>query len=141
MIGRRRADPSVLMGVAPFDRYRRRALEPLAAHADRLRVPSGTVVAREGHLVREMVIVLSGALLATRDKQPVGAFGPGTAVGGAELLTGAVHRATLVAGEGLEVLVLAGPAFRYAAQTLPGLAGYVLRAAAESPGALRGAAA
>jgi hypothetical protein len=75
-----------------------------------------------------------------RSKQPVGAFGPGTAVGGAELLTGAVHQATLVAGEGLEVLVLAGPAFRYAAQTLPGLAGYVLGAATESPGALRGAA-
>jgi CRP-like cAMP-binding protein len=141
VIGRRRADPSVLMGVAPFDRYRRRALEPLAAHADRLRVPRGTVVAREGHLVRELVIVLSGALLATRDKQPVGAFGPGTAVGGAELLTGALHQATLVAGEGLEVLVLAGPAFRYAAQTLPGLRGYMLGAATESPGALRGAAA
>jgi hypothetical protein len=87
------------------------------------------------------VIVLSGALLATRDKQPVGAFGPGTAVGGAELLTGAVHQATLVAGPGLEVLVLAGPAFRYAAQTLPGLPGYMLGTVTESPGALRGAAA
>jgi CRP-like cAMP-binding protein len=141
VIGRRRADPSVLMGVAPFDRYRRRALEPLAAHTDRLWVPRGTVVAREGHLVRELVIVLSGALLATRDKQPVGAFGPGTAVGGADLLTGALHQATLVAGEGLEVLVLAGPAFRYAAQTLPGLRRYMLGAATDSPGTLRGAAA
>ncbi len=133
MIGRRRADPSVLLGVAPFDRYRRRALAPLAAHADRLRVTSGTVVAREGHLVREMVIVLSGALLATRGRRPVGAFGPGTAVGGAELLAGGVHQATLVAGEGLEVLVLTGPAYRYAVQTLPGLTG-------ELPGALRDAA-
>ncbi|MGH9112361.1 MAG: cyclic nucleotide-binding domain-containing protein [Acidimicrobiales bacterium] len=141
MIGRRRADPSVLLGVAPFDRYRRRALAPLAAHADRLRVTSGTVFAREGHLARELVIVLSGAVLATRGGQPVGAFGPGTAIGGAELLAGGVHQATLVAGEGLEVLVLAGPAYRYAAQTLPGLAGDVAGAAPGPPGALRGAAA
>lgn len=133
MIGRRRADASVLLGVAPFDRYRRRALAPLAAHADRLRVTSGTVVAREGHLVREMVIVLSGALLATRGGRPVGTFGPGTAVGGEELLAGRTHQATLVAGDGLEVLVLTGPAYRYAVQTLPGLTG-------ELPGVLRDAA-
>jgi hypothetical protein len=32
------------------------------------------------------------------------------------------HDSTLVAAEGLEVLVLNGPAFRWAVQTLPGLA-------------------
>jgi hypothetical protein len=32
------------------------------------------------------------------------------------------HDCTLVAGEGLEVLVLNGPAYRWAVQTLPGLA-------------------
>jgi CRP-like cAMP-binding protein len=118
---RRRPDVSVLAAVPPFDRYARSSLAPLVPHADRLRVADGTVVAREGYRARQLVIVTAGVLLASRDGRPIGALGPGTWIGADELLEDRAHDYTLVAGEGLEVLVLNGPAYRWAAQTLPGL--------------------
>jgi CRP-like cAMP-binding protein len=119
---RRRPDVAVLAEVPPFDRYARTSLAPLIPHADRLRLAEGTVVVREGHRARQLVIVVAGALLATRGGRPVGALGPGTWIGGEELLTDRAHDYTLVALEGVEVLVLNGPAYRWAVQTLPGLA-------------------
>jgi hypothetical protein len=65
--------------------------------------------------------VVAGTLLASRAGHPVAAYGPGSLIGGVELLYGRHHAVTLVAGAGLEVIVLAGPAFRFAVQTLPGL--------------------
>jgi CRP-like cAMP-binding protein len=119
---RRRPDVTVLAEVPPFDRYARTSLAPLIPHADRLRVADGTVVVREGRRARQLVIVVAGALLATRGGRPVGALGPGTWIGGEELLTDRTYDCTLVAAEDLEVLVLNGPAYRWAIQTLPGLA-------------------
>jgi CRP-like cAMP-binding protein len=119
---RRRPDVALLAEVPPFDRYARTTLAPLIPHADRLRIADGTVVVREGHRARELVIVVAGALLATRAGRPVGALGPGTWIGAQELLADGAHDCTLVAAERLEVLVLNGPAYRWAAQTLPGLA-------------------
>jgi CRP-like cAMP-binding protein len=119
---RRRPDVTVLAEVPPFDRYARTSLAPLIPHADRLRVADGTVVVREGRRARQLVIVVAGALLATRGGRPVAALGPGTWIGGEELLTDRTYDCTLVAAEDLEVLVLNGPAYRWAIQTLPGLA-------------------
>jgi CRP-like cAMP-binding protein len=119
---RRRPDVSVLAEVPPFDRYARTSLAPLIPHADRLRLAEGAIVVREGHRARELVIVVAGALLATRDGRPVEALGPGTWIGGDELLADRAHDCTLVALEGVEVVVLNGPAYRWAIQTLPGLA-------------------
>jgi CRP-like cAMP-binding protein len=121
MRSRRRPDVAVLAEVPPFDRYARSSLAPLVPHADRLRVTDGTVVAREGHRAREVLIVVAGAVLATRAGHPVGALGPGSWIGGPEVLDDRAHSCTLVATEGLEVLVLAAPAYRWAVQTLPGL--------------------
>jgi CRP-like cAMP-binding protein len=125
-------DGSPLAGVAPFDGFPPRRLRGLAAHADRVRVPEGTVLAREGGLVHELLVVLRGEVVATRTGTGTGAgagrqgsgdrLGPGARFGALELVTGAPHPATLVAGPGLEVLVVNGPAYRGAAQVLPGLA-------------------
>jgi CRP-like cAMP-binding protein len=118
----RRHDVTRLAEVPPFDRYARTSLAPLIPHADRLLIADGTVVVREGRRARELVIVVAGALLATRAGRPVGALGPGTWIGAQELLSDGAHDCTLVAAEGLEVLVINGPAYRWAVQTLPGLA-------------------
>jgi CRP-like cAMP-binding protein len=119
---RRRPDVALLAEVPPFDRYARTSLAPLIPHADRLRLAEGTVVVHEGHRARQLVIVVAGALLATRGGRPVGSLGPGTWIGGDEVLADRAHDCTLVALEGVEVLVLNGPAYRWAVQTLPGLA-------------------
>ncbi|HEY8524787.1 MAG TPA: cyclic nucleotide-binding domain-containing protein [Acidimicrobiales bacterium] len=121
MLGPRRRRPaSLLAGLAPFDRYTRRQLRELAAHADRLRVPEGTVIAREGGLVRELVVVVGGVVRASRRGAGERRLGAGTRLGARELVTGAPHPATLVAGPGLEVVVVNGPAYRGAVQALGG---------------------
>jgi CRP-like cAMP-binding protein len=115
-------DVTPLASVAPFDRYPTRSLRRLATHADRIRVPAGTVLAREGGLVREMVVVVAGEVVASRHDGRERRLSAGARIGACELMTGAPHPETLVAGSELEVLVVNGPAYRGAAQTLPGLA-------------------
>jgi hypothetical protein len=126
--GRRGGGADVgLLRVAPFDRYPVASLRPLAGHADRLRVPEGVALARAHHRADEFLVVLAGEVVVHHDddsstRRPPERLGPGTKIGGTELLAGARHDRTLVAGPGLEVLVLYGPAFRWAARTLPDFA-------------------
>ena len=122
MITRTRPDLSALAGVEPFDRYDGRALAPLAAHADRLTVPAGTPLAQEGRRARQVVVVVAGDAVVTRCGAEVGRLGPGAWLGARESLAGAPHAETVVAGDGLAVLVLPDPAFRWAVQSLPGFA-------------------
>lgn len=105
----------------PFDGYPRRALTLLAAHVDQMRVAPGAVLAHEGWMVRQVFVVLSGEVHAWRRGRRLRRFGPGEQICAAELLCGAGHLATLVAGDDLELLVVNGPAYRWAARTLPDL--------------------
>jgi CRP-like cAMP-binding protein len=123
---RRAAADLSLLAVAPFDRYPERAVRPLAGHADRLRLREGTELACEQHRADEFVVVLSGEVIAHCDGQEVGRLGAGAHIGAAELLHGTRHAHTLLAGCDLDVLVVYGPAFRWAAQMLPGFAEAVL---------------
>jgi hypothetical protein len=118
---RRHPKPSPLAGVPPFDRYGPKALAPLDPHVDWVRPRSGTVLANEGWMVREVLVVLAGDVWATRRGRRLRHFGPGEQIGAAELLCEAPHLATLVAGDDLEVLVVNAPAYRWAARTLPAL--------------------
>lgn len=119
---RRRGDAaSPFAGVAPFDRYPARMLTPLAPHVDRLRVPQGRALAHEGWLVREVLVVLAGEVIAIRGGQDCLRIDPGAHIGATELLRGGTHPASLVAGANLELLVINGPAYRWAARSLPGL--------------------
>jgi hypothetical protein len=122
---RRGVGASVLAEVHPFDRYPAAVLDRLGAHADRLRVREGTVIARRGGRAREAVKVLAGevwTVMGDGDGRPARTLGPGAWIGAGELLATAPHADTLVAGPGLEVVVVNGPAYRWAAATLPGLA-------------------
>lgn len=115
----RRAPDLSLLAVAPFDRYPARAVRPLAMHADRLRLREGTELVHEHQRADEFVVVLSGEVIAQREGREVGRLGAGAHIGAPELLHNTRHTHTLVAACDLEVLVLYGPSFRWAAQTLP----------------------
>jgi CRP-like cAMP-binding protein len=130
---RRAAADVSLLAVAPFDRYPAPAVRPLAGHTDRLSVPEGTELTRERSRAHEFVVVLAGEVVVHRDGRPIDRLGPGTQIGGAELLQDTRHPSTLIAGPDLEVLVVYGPAFRWAAQTLPGLTDAVLTTSPPRP--------
>jgi CRP-like cAMP-binding protein len=107
-----------LAGIPPFDHCDERALAPLLPHADRLRVPRGTTLARAGQLVHQFVVVLDGEV-ASRAGDEVVVVGPGAQLGGDELLRGDVHHRTLTTVSDVELLVVFGPAYRWAVQALP----------------------
>lgn len=110
-------DPTVahLRGLAPFDQIPAGRLRAMGAHVDRLHVREGTVIARQGHMAREVVIVLDGDVLATRDGDEVVRGSAGTQIGADGLLDRRPHDCTWIASTDLEVVVVNGPAFRSAA--------------------------
>lgn len=107
-----------LARTAPFDKCPRRALRPLAPNVDRLQLPAGAVLARDHDLPRELIVVVEGSLTAVDHEGRRRTLGAGASVGGEELLTGREHHETVVADTPLEVLVVNGPAFRWAAAEL-----------------------
>lgn len=121
MMLRHHPDTSAFAGVALFERYDGHALAPLARHADRLVVAPGVTLAHEGRHAHEVVVIVSGEVTVSRHGQPVGRLGPGSVIGAREEMEGAAHDATYVAGSGVAALVLAGPSFRWAVQSLTGL--------------------
>lgn len=120
MLARSRPDTSVLRAAPPFARYDDRALAPLARHADRLDLPAGVALARRGERAREAAVVVAGEAVAIGG-EGVARLGPGEWVGAREALAGAAHATTVVAGDGLRVVVLPAPALRWASQVLPDL--------------------
>jgi CRP-like cAMP-binding protein len=117
---RRRTDVPAFAGVPLFAGYGGRDLAPLAAHADRLTLPPGAALAQAGRRPHEVVVLLSGQAEVAGGQDEGRALGPGAVVGALEELTGAPHAVTVVATETVSALVLAGPAFRWAVQALPG---------------------
>ena len=117
---RHRPDVSVLAGTDLFAGYDERALAPLAAHADRLTVLPGATLARAGRHPHEVVVLLSGEAQVLGGPADGSTLGPGAVIGASEELEGVAHAATVEAASGVSALVLTGPAFRWAAQELPG---------------------
>ena len=130
-----RSRTSLLAGLAPFDRQAPELVAVLEAQADRLALRPGTVVARRGARAREAVVVLAGELHGEDDGS---ILGPGAWVGHDALLTGRPHDETLVVGgSGASVVVVNGPAYRWALRALPGFADDAGRAPGSEPAARR----
>lgn len=84
------------------------------AHTDRLDLSPGQTVTRGGEAARELIVVLAGKAVAVHPDGRRAELGPGCGLGTPELLDRRAHTVTVVAGEGLEVLVVNGPAVRWA---------------------------
>jgi CRP-like cAMP-binding protein len=120
---RPRPDVSTFAGAVPFAGYGAHELSPLAPHADRLVVLPGATLAEAGRRPHEVLVLLSGEAFVSGGPDNGAALAPGAVIGAREELSGASHKATVVAGAGVSALVLTGAAFRWAVQSLPGLRG------------------
>jgi CRP-like cAMP-binding protein len=118
---RPRADVSAFAGAAPFAGYGAHELAPLAPHADRLVVLPGAALAEAGRRPHEVLVLLSGEAYVAGGPADGARLSAGAVIGAREELTGESHAASVIAGAGVSALVLTGPAFRWAAQSLPGL--------------------
>lgn len=95
--------------------------ERLAPHTDVLRPAAGTRLARRGTSAHEVVVVVRGEVHASRDGTLHGRITPGGSFGAHETAGGADHPYDYVAGEGTELRVVEGRAFRGVADRLPDL--------------------
>lgn len=99
-----------------------RDLEHLARAADRVRLPEGTRLTRQGDIGREAFVILSGSADVDRDGERVAEIGPGDVVGELALLDGGPRSATVTATSDIETLVLTRPAFTAVLDEIPMLA-------------------
>jgi len=111
---RRRPDVGLVRQVPWLREAGEHALAPLAPHADRLRLPAGRVVTRAGERAHELVVILAGRATVQHDGRPSWTLGAGAEIGLAEVLHGGRHAATVVARSDLDVIVVNGPAVRWA---------------------------
>ena len=90
----------------------RRQLEELALHTDVVTVSRGTVLARAGRFARQFVAVIDGNVDVTDGSGRSHVAGPGTHIGGAELLDRRPHGASFVTQTDCHLVVIAGHALK-----------------------------
>jgi len=112
--GRRQPDVGNLLRVPAFAHGDPGRLAEVAPHADSLRLPPGRTLVQAGATARELIVVLAGEAAVLRPDGTHGVLGPGAEIGGCELLSHERHAATVVAVSALEVVVVNGPAVRWA---------------------------
>jgi hypothetical protein len=111
---RQRPDFSLFRRVPALAHADAGRLTELARHTDRLRLPAGRTVVQAGATARELIVVLAGEAAVLRADGSRAVLGPGAELGGCELLTHERHAATVVATSALDVVVVNGPAVRWA---------------------------
>jgi CRP-like cAMP-binding protein len=88
----------------------RNQLEELALHTDVITVSRGEVLARAGASARQFVAVIDGLVDVTDSSGRTYVAGPGTHIGGGELLNRRPHDATFVTRSDCHLVVILGQA-------------------------------
>jgi CRP-like cAMP-binding protein len=85
-------------------------LHELARHTDVFGVPADTILARAGAYPRQFVAVLDGYVETADSEDGVRVGGPGSRIGGDELIDGALHDVTVRTRTACQLVVIFGPA-------------------------------
>jgi CRP-like cAMP-binding protein len=106
---------------AVLDRHQ---LEELALHTDVITVSRGEVLATASRTARQFIAVIDGVVDVTDSSGHTYVVGPGTHIGGVELLDRRPHDATFVTRSDCHLVVIVGPAMKSAFHH-PGVANWV----------------
>lgn len=109
----------------------RRSLELLASTGDRVELPAGRDIMRDGEWGREAAIIVTGAVEVSRDGQALAKLGPGEVVGELSLLTGEHRNADVRTTTDTEMLVFSVTALREVMTAAGPVRDQILAAAAE----------
>ena len=111
-----------------FETVPRSRRAEVARLADRITVPAGTFLIRQGELAHEFFVILEGSAHVIRDERVVAVLGPGDFFGEIALVGHPIRTATVVAHSQLELAVLTRREFRTLLSRFPDLASAVLSA-------------
>lgn len=128
---RKNAKEQLLKSVPLFARCTKREVSALAAEADELDVPAGSVLTKEGDYGREFVVIVEGAAKVTRNGRTVNTLGSGDFLGEIALLSGGTRTATVTTTKPTTILVLTDRAFKRVANQIPAVNARLLEALGE----------
>jgi CRP-like cAMP-binding protein len=101
----------------------------VAQRADRVTVPAGRVLTRQGSIANEFFVIIGGIVDVVRDGRAVARLGPGDFFGEIALVGDPHRTATVVAASDLDVAVLTRRDFRTLLARFPEFASTVLATA------------
>jgi CRP-like cAMP-binding protein len=127
MLLRRRSDRvDVLKKVPLLSGFSQRDLDLIARVADEVRVDAGRVLARQGGLGLEFLLILEGRARVERDGKVIARLGPGEFFGEMSLIDGKPRSASVIADSPAVLLVVEARSFRKLLDAVPGLQRKVL---------------
>jgi CRP/FNR family transcriptional regulator, cyclic AMP receptor protein len=126
----KRSAGAELQGVPLFSALSKRDLKTVEQAADRIEVPAGREVVTEGRTGHDFFLILDGKASVKRNNRKVADLGPGDYFGEMAVLDQGPRTATVVADTDLNLLVLGQREFAGLINTVPGLAGKLMRALA-----------
>jgi CRP-like cAMP-binding protein len=107
-------DTTALCRIGLDRRLNRAQLDDLAVHTDVLRVPTGEVLVRHGRRATQFISIIDGDVEVANPNGDSYVAGPGTHFGAAELVGGHSLAATVTTRCDSTLVVIFGPAFRWA---------------------------
>jgi CRP/FNR family transcriptional regulator, cyclic AMP receptor protein len=111
-----------LAKVPLFSACSKKELQLIARRAERVKVPAGKVLVREGAAGAEFFVILDGTADVTRHGQRVATLGPGDSFGELALLDRSPRNATVTAKTEMDVAVLGQREFAAMIDEVPGFA-------------------
>ena len=115
-------DESDLQSIALFEPLSRDARRVVAQHADRIKVPEGTELVRQGEFAYEFFVIEEGGAEVLRDGEHIADLGPGDFLGEMGIVGKVVRNATVTATSRSKVIVMTEQAFRSMSSSNPDVA-------------------
>jgi CRP-like cAMP-binding protein len=98
-------DPTLVASIPLFSGISRRRHSEVAALADEVTLPAGSLLTREGAWAEEFFVLVEGTAEVSVGSSTVAALGPGDFLGEVGLLAGPKRSATVVATSPVRLLV------------------------------------
>lgn len=121
LLTRRSEKVRLLKRVPLFAGLSSRHLNEIARHTDEVQVPAGKVLARQGALGREFMVIVSGRARVERNGRLIARLRAGSFFGEMALLDGKPRTATVIAETPMVLLCTHSRSFSHLLDATPGL--------------------
>jgi CRP-like cAMP-binding protein len=127
MFFQRQADKTeVLKKVPLFSNLSQRQLNLIAKHADEVTLPAGKVLAKQGEMGLEFLLLVEGNARVERSGKLIARLTAGDFFGEMSLIDGKPRTATVIAETPVTLLVIHRRSFHYLLDTIPRLSRKIL---------------
>jgi CRP/FNR family cyclic AMP-dependent transcriptional regulator len=130
----RKRKTDLLKAIPLFGECSKKELDAVAAVADEVLLPAGTVLMKEGAAGRELVVIVEGQVEVVQGGKRIATLSVGDFVGELALVTHRPRSATVTASTELRALVLTARDFERLLREVPTIAVKVVRAVGERLG-------